>query len=406
MRIFAALSVVFSLFLTACSGGGSSQKHTLTIWESYNDEEHAVFQQIVSRYEARHPGVKIEVQRVPFQGMEQKVLTALAAGMPPDLARVDYAFVATLAAKHAAVPLLPEDLGTLAAELLQAPLESNRIHDTLYGLPDQTTCILLFYNRDLFQRFGVQAPPKTWDEFVTLGKKLTHPDQGIYAFGMRNSLWWTFPFFFSFGARFLSPDRSRCELDSPEGIQAFTFKVDLYRRHRIEAGAWKPGAVSPDVGFVNGKYAMILSGPWAIKQFQQMNLNFGIAPVPAGPAGSRTTIGGTNMVILNPKKKTEALKFLKFLLSPEIQAFWANELGQVPVNRRAFARVDTLKHPFLPVIMRAMDTAIPRPPLANYGAIELAANAEMDLALQGKKSPAQALHDAVRRINELLRETP
>ncbi len=389
----------------ACSSSTSSSS-SLTIWETYNDEEHAAFMQVVQRFQATHPGVSIKVQRIPFQGMEQKLLTAIAAGMPPDLARVDNAFTAVLASKKAVVPIFPEELGDLANQLLPAPLASNLIHDTLFGLPDQATCVILLYRKDLFKKYGVPAPPKTWDEFIEIGKKLTHPDQGIYAFGMRNSLWWTFPFLYSFGAGFLSKDLRSCLFDEPAALKAFRLKVDLYRKYKIEAGAWKSGAIPPDVGFRNGKYAMIFSGPWALKSLETAGIDFGLALVPAGPAGSHTTIGGTNMVILNPKRKALALSFLKFLLSPEIQAFWANELGQIPLNRKALPKVDTTRHPYLPLLMRAMETAIARPAIPFYSQIELLTNAEMELALQGKKTPEQAMLDADRRIEqEILRAT-
>jgi ABC-type glycerol-3-phosphate transport system substrate-binding protein len=359
--------------------------------------------QIVQDYEKLHPDIKIEVQRVPFSGMETKILTALAAHMAPDIARVDYAFVAHLASKKAAVPILPDELEPVVDELLRAPLLSDMIHDTLYGVPDQTTCILLFYNKDLFSKYGVSGPPKTWDEFVKVARKLTHPSQGIYGFAMRNSLWWTFPFFFSFGAKFLSPDLKTCLLDSKEAIEAFSFKVDLYRKYKVEAGAWKPGAINPDMGFRNGKYAMILSGPWAIKSLEQSGLNFGVAPIPSGPAGSKTAIGGTNMVILNPEKKKIAIDFLKFLVSQKEQAKWANALGQVPVNRKAFLLVDTLSHPYLKTIMKALDNAEPRPPIPMYSQIETVVNGEMALALEGKKTPEQALKDACKRVNGILK---
>lgn len=373
---------------------------TMTIWETYNDEEHRVFMKIVSDFEKKNPGFQISVQRVPFRGIEQKVLTAIAAGIPPDIARIDVAFTSVLVSKGAVVPIFPEELGPLADELLKEPLKSNIIHDTLFGLPDQTTCIVLFYRKDLYKKYGVDNPPATWDEFVTVAKKLTHPDEGVYGFAMHNSLWWTFPFIFSFGGGFLSPDLKKCLFDEPGAIAGFKFKVDLYRKYKVEAGAWRPGAITPDIGFRNGKYAMMLSGPWSIGSLIEENIDFGIAPLPEGPAGSHSILGGTNIAILNPKKKEAALKFLKYLLSPEVQAFWANELGQIPVNVKAFPMVDTLKHPYLPVLMKTALTAYSRPAIPFYADIEILANQEMELALTGKKSPEEVMRTIDRRIEQ------
>lgn len=392
------LSLVFSFF-NGCKPQGQKTT-TLSIWETYNDEEHEVFMRIVSDFQKKNPGFNITVQRVPFRGIEQKVLTAIAGGIPPDIARIDVAFTSGLVSKGAVVPLFPEELGPLTDQLLKEPLKSNIIRDTLFGLPDQTTCVVLFYRKDLYKKYGVDKPPATWDEFVTVAKKLTHPDQGIFGFGMHNSLWWTFPFIFSFGGGFLSPDLKESLLDHPGSIAGFKFKVDLYRKHKVEAGAWRPGAVTPDIGFRNGKYAMMLSGPWSIKSLIEANVDFGIAPIPEGPAGSHSIIGGTNIAILNPEKKEPALKFLKYLLSPEVQAFWANELGQIPINVKAFPMVDTLRHPYLPVLIKTALTAYSRPATPFYAEIEILANQEMELALSGKKSPEEVMRTIDRRIEQ------
>ena len=371
----------------------------LVIWESYNDEEHAVFMKIVEQFEAK-TGIKVKVQRVPFTGMEQKLLTAIATKSVPDLARVDYAFTAVLASKNGLEPLDDYDLGNLREVLFHPALAGNIYNGKLWGLPDQTTCIALFYNKDMFQAAGIESPPKTWDEFVQVAQKLTKPDEQIWGFAMHNSLWWTFPFFFTFGAKFLSEDGTRCLLDSPEAVAGFSFKVDLYRKYHVEAGAWQSGAIPPDAGFRSGKYAMIFDGPWSIKSLNELGLNYGVALIPEGPAGTATAIGGTNMVIPKAAKhKSEAVEFLKFLLSKEIQAMWANELGQIPVNTEAFDAIDTVRHPYLPVFIEQIKHAHPRPPVPNYGDIERIFNAEMEAALKGLKTPEEALRAATERVN-------
>lgn len=398
MRGFLLLILASGLISSGCVRKQARQANKLVIWESYNDEEHAVFTQIVEKFKAQNPDIEIEIQRIPFDGMEQKVLTALASKTTPDIARVDYAFVAKLADKNAILPIEEEEIADIKDKLIRAALYSNFYKGKFYGVPDQTTCIALFYNKKIFKAKGIKNPPKTWNEFVEIGKKLT--DGKIYGFGMHNSLWWTFPFFFSFGAKFMSDDLKTCLLDSPEAIEAFTFKVDLYRKHKIEGGAWQAGAINPDAGFRNGKYAMIFNGPWSIKSLQEAGIDFGVALVPEGPAGSATTIGGTNLVIFHKETKPLAMKFIKFLLSPEVQAFWANELGQIPLRYDAIPMVDTLKHSYLKVFIEQMKYAVPRPPLPNYTDIELTFNGEMEAALSGQKSPEQALKDATKRVNE------
>ncbi len=400
-KIFISL-VLSLLLLISC---GKKKTAELTIWVNYNDEEYAVFSELVSRY-SMESKVRINVERIPFMGTEQKILSALATRTTPDIARVDVAFVATLAKRGALHSLdnLP-GIDTLASMLVPAAFQSVVIDGRIYGIPDQVTCLALFYNKELFRKSGLdpKKPPQTWDEFLLYARKLTKKDEGIYGFAMHNTLWWTLPFLYTFGADFINGDT--CALNTPEAISAFKFKFSLYEPEHVEPGAWKPGAVDPDMGFQSGKYAMVLNGPWKIKTLRDMKIDFGVALIPAGKAGSGTAIGGTDMVIFkNSNLLEQSFKFLKWLVSKENQATWANRLGQIPVNIESFGLVDTITHPYLPIFMKQLQTAHPRPTIMNYSEIENEVNPEMELALTGKKTVEQMVNDACAKINAILQQ--
>lgn len=402
-----------TLLLGACAPGGSPPREgtRLVIWETYNDQEHALFTTLVREYAARRPGLRLEVMRLPFDGHETKLMLSMVTHTAPDICRVDASFLPRLIRSRAAVDLSPYGASARAPDLVPAAVQSAMAGGRLFGVPDQTTGVVLFYNRRLFRAAGLTDAPRTWEAFVRAARALTRdtdgdgaPDQ--FGFGMDNSLWWTFPFFNTFGARFLSPDGTRCLLADPAGVAALQFKVDLYRRHRVEAGAWQRGAVAPDLGFIQQKYAMILSGPWNVRRFRAAGLEFGLALIPQGPAGTSTNVGGTTMVVLRECRfPAAAAEFLLYLASPEVQVRWANSLGQVPVNLKAFPGVDLRKFPELRVFMDQMKTAIARPPVMSYPRLEEVVNREMEAALSGRKSVPEALRDAAARVErDVLRE--
>lgn len=395
-------SFTILLIITVLSQGLLAR--TISIWVSYNDEEYKTFTDIVQSYE-KLKGVKVEVQRIPFDGTEQKILTALATRTTPDIGRVDYAFVSRLALRGGISPLDEFGAKELAGELVPAAVSGNIINGKIYGIPDQTNCICLFYNKKLFREAGLdpEKPPSSWEEFVSYGKKLTDDEKGIFGFGMRNTLWWTLPFFYTFGARFM--EEGRCVLNTEEALEGLQFKVDLYSKYRIEAGAWKAGAVNPDMGFQNDKYAMVFSGPWRIKTLLNIGIEFGVGMIPKGPAGTATTVGGTNMVIFRRAKNKElAFDFLEFLVSEQNQTKWTNELGQIPVNINSFDDVDLEKHPYLGTFLSQMATAIPRPVIADYPAVENLVNQEMEPALSGKRPVEETLSVITEKVNKLLEE--
>jgi multiple sugar transport system substrate-binding protein len=168
--------------------------------------------------------------------------------------------------------------------------------------------------------------------------------------------------------------------------------VSLYREHGIEAGAWQTGAINPEQGFLNGKYAMILSGPWNLKRFE--GIDFGVSLVPAGPAGTSSNVGGSNMVVFRSSKRADlALDFLRWFTSKETQARWARDLGQIPVNREAFeeAAAASAGTP-LGVFLEQLRTARPLAQVPKMDQIEdRVVNPALELGLKGQSTPGELL---------------
>jgi ABC-type glycerol-3-phosphate transport system substrate-binding protein len=384
-------------------GGGV----TLTVWETYNNEERAVFLELVEEFHEANPGIKIDAVNIPFDGMEPKILTALATNTAPDIVRVDVGFLPKLAMRGAVHPLDEYASESVTGQLFPVTLASCRIDGHLYGMPDQVNGLCLFYHRELFEEAGLDpdVPPITWEEFVAYAQKLTDEDKGVFGFGMRNSLWWSLPFIYSFGGNILSDDNKACALSEEAAVAGFQFKVDLYSKHRVEGGAWRAGGIRDDVGFQSRKYAMVLNGPWAVKGLQAAGIDFGVALIPAGPAGHATNVGGNNLAVLSTSTHpAEAYRFLAHIVSRDAQARWANELGQIPVNVTANDLIDHSRHPYLGIFMEQMKYARARPPVGSYPEIENDTNPEMQAALDGKKTVQEAMNAACRKIAVILEE--
>ena len=425
-------------------GAANSGIIELSIWENYNNEEHKVFIELMQKFEEQSleragRKIKLSIGRVPFDGLLPRLKTSCQTRTTPDICRVDCAHVVSLAYGKSVVPLdTLENFGAgsidqLREQFVEAAFDSNiieivqddgKVARHLYGLPDQTTCVALYWNRALFAAsasaleaagLSPDRSPETWEEFVAYGKVLTIPDSSQYAFGMDNSLWWTFPFFNSFGAKFLTrlPDGDlTCTLNGEKGVEALSFKVDLYlKKHKIkgvetgiEAGAWQSGAINASQGFINQKYAMILSGPWHLKTFKDSGLDFRVGLIPEGRAGTSSNVGGTNFVVFKScaeaGKAEAAYEVLKYITSDEFQRSWCERLQQIPVSKAVYESVDFSDLPELEVFMKQMLSAKARPRIPMYDKLEEIINPEMELALKGIKTPQQCLDDSVKRIEE------
>jgi ABC-type glycerol-3-phosphate transport system substrate-binding protein len=404
-RLGLAAAVAASI-LAGCGGEKARDGVVLTVWETYNTEERAIFLSVVQEFQQANPGITIEPVSIPFDGLEPKILTSLATNTAPDIARVDVGFLPKVAIRGALAPLDAYGLDAVKQEMRPVALASCTVDGKTYGLPDQVNGLCLFYNKEMFVQAGLDPakPPATWQEFVEYARKLTDKRAGVFGFGMRNSLWWSLPFIYSFGGDILEPG-GKCALAGDGAVAGFQFKVDLYAKYGVEGGAWRAGGVRDDMGFQSRKYAMVFNGPWAVKGLESAGIDFGVALIPSGPAGHATNVGGNNLVVFTTSKHpAEAAKFLAFIVSRDVQARWANSLGQIPVNAGADALIDQSQHPYLSIFMEQMKYAKPRPQTGSYPDIENAVNPEMQAALDTRKSVKQALTSASELVDEILAE--
>jgi multiple sugar transport system substrate-binding protein len=371
----------------------------LSFWHTYSDLEEQILKDVIKEWETKNASFTVRPVRIPFDGHKPKLRTALTVGQGPDMARVDWSFVCELARKNAVAELEQFGFETIRSHYLKAPLDTGYIDGKYYGIPDQTTCVAMFYNRAMFKEAGLEpAVPETWEEFIEVGKKLTNPTEGQYAFAMTNTLWWNLPFFNTFGARIISKDGKRCELGSEEAIAALELMTSFVQEHEIEAGAWRPGAISPEQGFVNGKYAMIFMGPWNLAKFKNTDLDFDVGLIPAGPAGTSTNVGGTNTVVFKHSKYAkECYDFLTFFTNAKNQARWCSELNQLPINLGAYDLVK-FEDEHLMTFMEQMKHARVNPVVTSYGLLEDIVNPEMEAVLSGQKTAKDALTHAAEKV--------
>ena len=385
----------------------------LTFWHTYNDQEEQVLRRIIKTWETANASFTIRPVRIPFDGHKAKLRTALTVGQGPDMARVDWSFVCELARKNSVIDLETLGFEQIRAQYLPAPLETAFIDGKYYGIPDQSTCVAMFYNRQMFRDAGLlsesvegqeQKPvlPTTWEEFIEVGKKLTDPSKDQYAFAMTNTLWWNLPFFNSYGARIISEDGKKCVIDSDSAVQALEMMASMVNEHKIEAGAWRPGAISPEQGFVNGKYAMVFMGPWNLAKFANAKMDFGVGLIPGGTAGTSTNVGGTDVVIFKETRYAkECYNFLTYFTSAENQKIWCSELNQLPINLGAYDLV-SFDDPNLKVFMEQMKHAGSNPIVKDYSLLEDLVNPEVEAVLSGQKTAREALASAQKKVQERL----
>lgn len=419
-----ALAAVASLALTGCnsgdsndnSGGGTASKPvTLTFWGTYGNggnsaQTDMLNKTVIPAFEKANPGIKIKYVDMPYDGLLQKLTTGAAAGELPDLVRADIGWVPKFGALKVFVPLDEQmkDFQKLADETYPGSLATNKFGDHYYGLPLDTNTRVMISNPDTLKKAGIDAPPATFDDVKADAPKLAKQGTSVFADGGLQG-WNVYPWIWSAGGSVTNEDQTKATgyLNSAESVAGVQLLVDLYKQGAIpNLIIGNKGAVQTSDGLPKGNYATILDGPWMADIWKGQYPDFKpvYSPVPSGPGGSISVVGGEDIAMTTAAKNQDAAaKFIAFTQTADFQINMA-KTGQMSVVKSLDAQESAAMPAFAPFIAQ-LATAKPRPSVPQAPAIDTALQNELTKAFEGKATVQEALDAAAKAIDPLLTQT-
>ncbi len=368
--------MIFGSFVFVFAGGSKETGPiTLKLWSMQQSDKRVIDNQnyVINEFEKKYPNIKIKLEVTPYSGYRDKLLVAAKGGNPPDISVVDQIWNPEFAAAGLIIPLdtYLKKSSLKKESFFKGAWNSAVYKNKVWGIPlDVGAWEFLYYNVDLFNKAGVGVP-KTWDEWLKVGKKLTRDtngdgeiDQwGLYLLGAKNEVCVVFTdsLIFSNGGQIVSADGKKGLLDSKEVIEAMKF----YRKLMQIAPPGVPNADQTDSSqyFTTGKVAMETIGEWEQDTITNRapNLNWKIAEIPVPKLGDtfHATFGGWNFVIYEGSKhKDAAWKFIEFASSKDMNLKMASltpaNLDAAHIYLRKFKRQPD-------IIYHTMENAYARP---------------------------------------------
>jgi multiple sugar transport system substrate-binding protein len=419
-RLCIAVTVLLAFTLAACGGGGSSSSGPteIAVWHGYQDTEGDVFKKMVARYNQEHPDVKVSELYSSNDLVLQKVLTAVRGNSAPDVA---YMF-GSWSPNIAKIPQLVDMKEAVSApewkwdDFYPAEREAATVGDKVVGVPALVDNLAIVYNKKLFADAGI-APPTpqwTWDDFRAAAAKLTDPSKGQYGWlipadGSEDTVWHYLPMLWEAGGDILSPDNQHAIFNSEAGIRALTVlqqmavtDKSLYLDTTNETG---PKLMN------SGKVGMLVTGPWDLSQFSDIEYGVQVMPTFAGSTGGHQTIAGPdNWVVFNngDAKKKAALDFVQWLTAPEQVKEFSLETGDLPIRSSVGqdkAVLDKLNEnvPGTSTFVENLDNVKKvRPQVEQYPAISEALGQAIVAVMLGKDEPKAALDGAAKAADDAL----
>ena len=369
-----------------------------------------------------NPGIKVTpIYAGSYQDTLVKALTAHKAGNAPVTSVLLSTDMFTLIDEDAIVPIdgfikTPEDRAWMAS-FYKAFMLNSQSGGKTWGIPFQRSTVVLYWNKELFKAAGLDPnkPPASWAEMRDMATKLTVKDASgkVTQYGVQipssGFPYWLFQgLAIQNGVSMANDAGNAVKFDDPGVIDALQYWVDL-----AKSGVHPPGIVdwgTTPKDFFEKKVAMMWTTTGNLTNVRNnAKFDFGVAMLPAGKKRGSPT-GGGNFYIskkATPAQQEAAFKFAKWMTQPERAAKWSMDTGYVAVSEAAYNTAALKKYgsEFAPALVARdqLPFALAEFSTHDNQRVTKALNDGLQAALTGAKTPEQAMKDAQREAERLLR---
>ena len=285
-----------------------------------------------------------------------------------------------------------------------------------YGTVFTLSLLTLFYNKEHFATAGLMEPPRTWDDLKRYAKELTR--DGRYGFvlnygdpaGVGGTASYWMVYLQQAGGKMYGENGHPVFNDAP-GIDALQLMVDLFNDGTDPGSISYVGINDATNVMLSGRASMMMNWPFTWKAAQdpttsQIVGKLGAAVLPAGPAGS-ASIDGTDAFSIAASSPDPSLarKLIEFYLSPDVQKQQALETGWLPIRLSVLedkAIQEAL--PIAPVVLEQARSPYDSFITPDYTQVTQAIGTQVQLALQGTKTPKEAIADAADQVTDIVNQ--
>jgi len=396
---------------TSTGAGGtaySGPSVSLNFWNGWTGGDGDQAKVMIDQFNSSTPNIKVVQNTSQWADFYKKLPGAVTTGKGPDIAVMHLDTIATNAAQNVLSPItdIATALKLKEADFDKAVWDGGTYKGTRYGIPIDVHNLGLFYNKDLFEKAGLdpEKAPATKDEFMNALDKLKSK-------GIQGN--WVTPFQFTgglmfesllwqFGGDLFDAGVTKAAWDSDAGVQVLTFMTDLIKQ------GYSPKNVAQDADYIalkNSQNAMNWQGIWQVNDIAKVtSTKIGTAPLPRiGTQGG--VWGNSHQFVLPVNKasdanKTEAARYFINWFTNQ-GAAWAKS-AKVPAEKSQAAGAEfKAMTKLVPFATEVPDVHFP-PSVAGVGDALAKVYDAVNAAVLGKKDPKSALADAAKSATGIL----
>ncbi|MFC5369281.1 ABC transporter substrate-binding protein [Arcanobacterium bovis] len=352
------IAAIATLGLAACSPATDAKSSkddagkTTVTFRLWDDSAAPAYKKSFADFEKKNPDIAVKVDVVPWDSYWKQLPLDISSGQAADIYWVNSSNFAQLA-DAGNIMDISETIGEKHDAWQESIVDLYTRGGKLWGIPQLWDSIALFYNKDLVAKAGVDPSKLTWapnasgnDTLLAAAKKLTVDAQGhnatapqfnpaatkVFGFNAQADLQGIWLDFLAQNGGKLQNDDDTFAFASPAGEAAFQYVVDMINKHHVAPPASETntkGDLTRDM-FARGELALFQSGPYSLKKISESaNINWGVAPMVAGPQGRVGVVHGVAAVGNAKTKNPEATK--------KVLAWLGSADGQRPLAEEGVA---------------------------------------------------------------------
>jgi maltose-binding protein MalE len=362
---------------------------SLTIWA--DDTRAPILLNLAEEFQAAY-GVGLNVEQV--NDINDQLPIAAPAGEGPDIFIGPHDRLGGWVESGLVAPM---DLGDKEGDFVQVGLDAFTLGGELYGMPYAIENMALFRNVDL-----VPDAPETWDALLAAGQALQDSGDVTYALVLEDNGYKVYPVLTSFGGYVFGRSEDGTWQPDDLGIDSEgMIAAGQWIADNVEAGLISPNANDADTAqtlFASGETPFLMTGPWALAQFREADLNYAISPFPS----DGQSFGGIQGFMINAFSENALLAqaFLtEFVATDEVMT----DLYLAGDRPSAFAPVlEATEDPDLVAFGEAGANAALMPAIPEMGAVWGSWNDAVVLTITGEDTPESAFTTAASQIREVV----
>jgi sn-glycerol 3-phosphate transport system substrate-binding protein len=443
-----ALAVAAVVLAAACGGGGDDaggnasgecplgaiatarKPVEIVFWHAMTQANEATLQKLTDEFNSSQRDVRVKlVNQTAYDDTFTKFKAGLASGDLPDLIQLQDISLQLMIDSRAVLPAqvcVKADNYDLS-DHVQRIVDYYTVEDVLWPMPFNVSNLLLLYNKQAFQKAGLdpEQPPADLEQIRTAAEKIVSTGAARSGIALKTAPEYPEQWLAKAGQPYVNNGNGRrsrataVTFDNEAGLDVYTWLSSMVKDKLLTPTANQ--GFNHLLAVANGNAAMSIESSASLGtivgvlgNYPSVTLGVGAFPGPEGRGG--VLVGGASLYILNksaPAKQEAAWRFAKFLNEPQSQASWSAGTGYVPIRRsavgleplaRRWSEVQGFKVAYDQLLAGVENEATAGPVIGDYAGVRKAVADALEALVTSGVPPREALDRAADRANDAVKE--